>query len=92
MVEPTNEDQAPAENENTLPSQPSENLPTVNDTAVQDDLPEATDDSQERQEASEYEPYMVTLGGQVYSVKARNSTEAGKKARKLYDAEQKETN
>lgn len=68
------------------------NLPTVNDTDVQTDLPPATDDSQEHQEGADYLPYMVTLGGNVYSVKARNSTEAGKKARKLFDEEQKEKN
>ena len=70
---------------------PAENLPTVNDTAVQTDLPEATDDSQEKQEASEYETFMVTLGGRVYSIKARNSVEAGKKAQAKYDKETKET-
>lgn len=85
MAEPTNE-----ENKNTLPSQPSENLPTINDTKVQDDLPEATDDSQETQQASDTERYMVTLGGQVYAVDAKNSVEAGKKARALYDKDQKE--
>jgi len=68
------------------------NLPTVNDTEVQTDLPPATDDSQEQQEASDFLPYMVTLGGDVFSVKARNSTEAGKKAQKLYDEKHKETN
>jgi len=82
----------PAKNEDhdlTLPE--GENLPTINDTEVQTDLPEATDDSQEHQEASDTETYMVTLGGKVYSVKAKNSVEAGKKARSLYDKETKET-
>jgi hypothetical protein len=93
MVDTPNEDQAPetANEENALPSQPSENLPTVNDTDVQTDLPEATDDSQERQEASDTEKFMVTLGGRVYAVEAKDSTEAGKKARKLYDKDTKET-
>lgn len=66
------------------------NLPTVNDTDVQTDLPEATDGSKEHQTASDELSYMVTLGGNVYSVMAKDSTEAGKKARKLFDAE-KET-
>lgn len=85
-----NSSETPA-SENTLPSQPSENLPTINDTDVQTDLPEATDDSQEVQKASDTEKYMVTLGGRVYAVEAKDSTEAGKKARKLYDKETKET-
>lgn len=67
-----------------------ENLPTVNDTDVQTDLPEATDDTQETQEASDKDRFMVTLGGNVYSVDAKNSVEAGKKARALYDKETKE--
>lgn len=66
------------------------NLPTVNDTAVQTDLPEATDDSQEHQEASDTLPYMVTIGGNVYSVQAKDSTDAGKQAQKLYEADKKE--
>lgn len=76
--------------ESELPSQPSENLPTINDNDVQDDLPEATDDSQEHQTASDTERFMVTLGGNVYAVDAKDSTEAGKKARKLFDKDQKE--
>lgn len=91
MVDTSNETPATENEENALPSQPSENLPTVNDNAVQDDLPEATDDSQEHQTASDTEKFMVTLGGKVYSVEAKDSTEAGKKARKLYDKETKET-
>lgn len=67
------------------------NLPIINDTDVQTDLPPATDDSQVHQEASDYETYMVTLGGNVYSVKARNSVEAGKKATQLFNDSQKET-
>jgi hypothetical protein len=70
---------------------PAENLPTINDTAVQTDLPEATDGSQRTDEASEYETFMVTLGGRVYSIKARNSVEAGKKAQAKYEKETKET-
>jgi len=70
---------------------PAENLPTINDTAVQSDLPEATDGSKETQEATEFETFMVTLGGRVYSVKARNSVEAGKKAQAKFDKETKET-
>jgi len=63
------------------------NLPTVNDTDVQTDLPPATDDSQEHQEASDTLPYMVTIGGNVYSVQAKDSGDAAKKAQKLYEAD-----
>lgn len=73
-------------------AQNEENLPTLNDTDVQTDLPEATDDSKETQTGEGQETFMVTLGGNTYSVKARNSVEAGKKARKLYDEEQKGNN
>lgn len=90
MVDTPNETPGTEAEETTLPSQPSENLPTVNDNAVQDDLPEASDDSQERQTASDTEKFMVTLGGNVYAVEAKDSTEAGKKARKLFDKDQKE--
>jgi len=68
------------------------NLPTVNDTDVQTDLPAATDDSQEHQKASDTLPYMVTLGGNVYSVQAKDSTDAAKQAQKLYEADEKEKN
>lgn len=91
MVDKASETPTTDTEESTLPSQPSENLPTINDNEVQTDLPEATDDSQETQTASDTERFMVTLGGRVYAVDAKDSTEAGKKARKMYDKETKET-
>ncbi len=84
MAEPTNENETPV-------TEPAENLPTINDNDVQTDLPEATDDSKVTQKGSSTEKFMVTLGGNVYSVEAKDSVEAGKKARKLYDKETKET-
>lgn len=87
MVEKASQDQTPETEANA----PAENLPTINDTDVQTDLPAATDDSKVTQTGEGQETFMVTLGGRVYSVKARNSVEAGKKARAQYDKETKET-
>lgn len=69
----------------------SENLPTLNDTDVQSDLPEATNGKEEQQKASKTSRFMVPIGGKTYAVDAENASEAGKKARALYDKEEKET-